>query len=127
MTLLSKLRTLKILVYGESSQVKNAEIAPAYRLCFIEIIANKSPCNRTGYRDLVYNINIRLLILRQQRKLQKRVEECEKRVAQIEPELKELEEWMAAQSGADFEKRCFDNHKTMCFNSLDMLLCAMLW
>ena len=37
---------------------------------------------------------------KQQRKLQKRVEECEKRVAQIETELKELEEWMATPSGA---------------------------
>ena len=37
---------------------------------------------------------------KQQRKLQKRVEECEKRVAQIEAELKELEEWMATPSGA---------------------------
>ena len=37
---------------------------------------------------------------KQQRKLQKRVEECEKRVAQIESELKELEEWMATPSGA---------------------------
>ena len=37
---------------------------------------------------------------KQQRKLQKRVEECEKRVAQIEGELKELEEWMATPSGA---------------------------
>ena len=35
-----------------------------------------------------------------QRKLQKRVEECEKRVAQIETELKELEEWMATPTGA---------------------------
>ena len=37
---------------------------------------------------------------KQQRKLQKRVEECEKRVAKIEAELKELEEWMATPSGA---------------------------
>ena len=37
---------------------------------------------------------------KQQRKLQKRVEECEKRVAQIEAELKELEEWMATPTGA---------------------------
>ena len=37
---------------------------------------------------------------KQQRKLQKRVEECEKRVGQIENELKELEEWMATPSGA---------------------------
>ena len=37
---------------------------------------------------------------KQQRKLQKRVEECEKRVAQIEGELRELEEWMATPSGA---------------------------
>ena len=37
---------------------------------------------------------------KQQRKLQKRVEECEKRVAKIEDELKELEEWMATPSGA---------------------------
>ena len=37
---------------------------------------------------------------KQQRKLQKRVEECEKRVSQIEAELKELEEWMATPSGA---------------------------
>ena len=37
---------------------------------------------------------------KQQRKQQKRVEECEKRVAQIESELKELEEWMATPSGA---------------------------
>ena len=37
---------------------------------------------------------------KQQRKLQKRVEECEKRVAQIENELKELEEWMTTPSGA---------------------------
>ena len=37
---------------------------------------------------------------KQQRKLQKRVEECEKRVAQIETELKELEEWMATPTGA---------------------------
>ena len=37
---------------------------------------------------------------KQQRKLQKRVEECEKRVAKIEAELKELEAWMATPSGA---------------------------
>ena len=37
---------------------------------------------------------------KQQRKLQKRVEECEKRVAKIEDELKELEEWMATPTGA---------------------------
>ena len=37
---------------------------------------------------------------KQQRKLQKRVEECEKRVSQIEAELKELEEWMATPTGA---------------------------
>jgi ATP-binding cassette subfamily F protein 3 len=37
---------------------------------------------------------------KQQRKLQKRVEECEKRVAKIEAELKEIEEWMATPSGA---------------------------
>ena len=37
---------------------------------------------------------------KQQRKLQKRVEECEKRVAKIEAELKELEEWMATPTGA---------------------------
>ena len=37
---------------------------------------------------------------KQQRKAQKRVEECEKKVAQIEAELKELEEWMATPSGA---------------------------
>ena len=37
---------------------------------------------------------------KQQRKLQKRVEECEKRVVQIEAELKELEEWMATPTGA---------------------------
>ena len=35
-----------------------------------------------------------------QRKLQKRVEECEKRVTQIETELRELEEWMATPTGA---------------------------
>ena len=35
-----------------------------------------------------------------QRKLQKRVEDCEKRVARIETELKELEEWMATPTGA---------------------------
>ena len=35
-----------------------------------------------------------------QRKLQKRVEECEKRVTQIEAEIKELEEWMATPTGA---------------------------
>ncbi len=35
-----------------------------------------------------------------QRKLQKRVEECEKRVTQIETELRELEEWMATPAGA---------------------------
>ena len=35
-----------------------------------------------------------------QRKLQKRVEECEKRVTQIEAELRELEEWMATPTGA---------------------------
>jgi hypothetical protein len=32
--------------------------------------------------------------------LQKRVEECEKRVTQIETELRELEEWMATPTGA---------------------------
>ena len=37
---------------------------------------------------------------KQQRKLQKRVEECEKKVAKIETELKELEEWMATPTGA---------------------------
>ena len=37
---------------------------------------------------------------KQQRKLQKRVEECEKKVAKIEAELKELEEWMATPTGA---------------------------
>ena len=37
---------------------------------------------------------------KQQRKAQKRVEECEKKVTQIEAELKELEEWMATPSGA---------------------------
>ena len=35
-----------------------------------------------------------------QRKAQKRVEECEKKVAKIEAELKELEEWMATPTGA---------------------------
>ena len=35
-----------------------------------------------------------------QRKLQKRVEECEKKIAKIEAELKELEEWMATPTGA---------------------------
>ena len=35
-----------------------------------------------------------------QRKAQKLVEECEKKVAQIEAELKELEEWMATPTGA---------------------------
>ena len=37
---------------------------------------------------------------KQQRKLQKRVEECEKKVAKIEAEIKELEEWMATPTGA---------------------------
>ena len=37
---------------------------------------------------------------KQQRKAQKRVEECEKKVAKIEAELKELEEWMATPTGA---------------------------
>ena len=37
---------------------------------------------------------------KQQRKLQKRVEECENRVARIEDEIKELEAWMATPSGA---------------------------
>ena len=37
---------------------------------------------------------------KQQRKLQKRVEECEKRIAQLESDIKELEEWMATPTGA---------------------------
>ena len=60
--ILTKLRTLGTLVCRESSRVENLRLLPAYRLSAIETTANKNPCNLFDYRDLAYNLIVRLLV-----------------------------------------------------------------